>query len=277
MNREVIVVIGAGGIGLAIARRQGFGKTVLLADFNEETLKTAAESMRNSSYAVETHTVDVSSRESVQTLATSAAALGKVVQVINTAGLSPNMAPVERVLEVDLYGSAVVFDEFEKVIAPGGAGLIISSMAGHMMPALPPEQDHALAYTPTEELLDLPFLQANVVPNTLVAYMIAKRANHLRVQASAMTWGARGARVNSLSPGIIVTPLALHELNSEIGDIYRTMVAASPANRMASPDEIAIAASFLLGPDAGFITGSDLLIDGGVIAAMRAGKLPTPG
>jgi NAD(P)-dependent dehydrogenase (short-subunit alcohol dehydrogenase family) len=277
MNREVIVVIGAGGIGLAIARRQGFGKTVLLADFNEETLKTAAESMRNSSYAVETHTVDVASPESVQTLATSAAALGKVVQVINTAGLSPNMAPVERVLEVDLYGSAVVFDEFEKVIAPGGAGLIISSMAGHMMPALPPEQDHALAYTPTEELLDLPFLQANVVPNTLVAYMIAKRANHLRVQASAMTWGARGARVNSLSPGIIVTPLALHELNSEIGDIYRTMVAASPANRMASPDEIAIAASFLLGPDAGFITGSDLLIDGGVIAAMRAGKLPTPG
>jgi NAD(P)-dependent dehydrogenase (short-subunit alcohol dehydrogenase family) len=277
MNREVIVVIGAGGIGLAIARRQGFGKTVLLADFNEETLKTAAESMRNSSYAVETHTVDVSSRESVQTLATSAAALGKVVQVINTAGLSPNMAPVERVLEVDLYGSAVVFDEFEKVIAPGGAGLIISSMAGHMMPALPPEHDHALAYTPTEELLDLPFLQANAVPNTLVAYMIAKRANHLRVQASAMTWGARGARVNSLSPGIIVTPLALHELNSEIGDIYRTMVAASPANRMASPDEIAIAASFLLGPDAGFITGSDLLIDGGVIAAMRAGKLPTPG
>ncbi|MCG7400294.1 SDR family oxidoreductase [Caballeronia zhejiangensis] len=277
MNQEVIVVIGAGGIGLAIARRQGFGKTVLLADFNEETLKTAAESMRNSSYAVETHAVDVSSRESVHALATAAAALGKVVQVINTAGLSPNMAPVERVLEVDLYGSAVVFDEFEKVIASGGAGLIISSMAGHMMPALPPEQDHALAYTRTEELLDLPFLQADAVPNTLVAYMIAKRANHLRVQASAMTWGARGARVNSLSPGIIVTPLALHELNSEIGDIYRTMVAASPAHRMASPDEVAIAASFLLGPDAGFITGSDLLIDGGVIAAMRAGKLPTPG
>lgn len=187
------------------------------------------------------------------------------------------MAPVARVLEVDLYGSAVVFDDFEKVIAPGGAGLIISSMAGHMMPALSPEQDHALAYTPTEQLLDLPFLKADPVPNTLVAYMIAKRANHLRVQASAITWGARGARVNSISPGIIVTPLALHELNSEIGNIYRTMVAASPANRMAPPNEISIAASFLLGPDAGFITGSDLLIDGGVIAAMRAGKLPTPG
>lgn len=277
MTKEVVVVIGAGGIGLAIARRQGFGKTVLLADYNEETLNAAAESMRNASYSVETHPVNVASRESVQALAAAAAALGRVVQVINTAGLSPNMAPVAHVLEVDLYGSAVVFDEFEKVIAPGGAGLIISSMAGHMMPALSPEQAHALAYTPTEQLLDLPFLKADAVPNTLVAYMIAKRANHLRVQASAITWGARGARVNSISPGIIVTPLALHELNSEIGNIYRTMVAASPANRMAPPDEIAIAASFLLGPDAGFITGSDLLIDGGVIAAMRAGKLPTPG
>ncbi|WP_144147543.1 SDR family oxidoreductase [Paraburkholderia sp. BCC1884] len=277
MDKEVIVVIGAGGIGLAIARRQGFGKTVLLADFNENTLTSAAESMRNSAYNVKTHVVDVSSRASVQALASAAAALGKIVQVINTAGLSPNMAPVSRVLQVDLYGSAVVFDEFEKVIAQGGAGLIISSMAAHMMPALPPEQDQALAYTPTDELLGLPFLQPEAVPNTLVAYMLAKRANNLRVQASAMTWGARGARVNSLSPGIIVTPLALHELNSDIGDIYRTMVAASPTRRMASPDEVAVAASFLLGPDAGFITGSDLLIDGGVIAAMRAGMLPTPG
>lgn len=275
-KKEVVVVIGAGGIGVAIARRQGFGKTVLLADFNEQTLAAAAEDMRNASYAVETHPVDVSSRASVQALASAAAALGSVVQVINTAGLSPNMAPVDRVLLVDLYGTAVVFDEFEKVIAPGGAGLIISSMAGHMMPALPAEQDHALIHTPTEELLGLPFLQSDVVPNSVVAYMIAKRANHLRVQASAMTWGERGARVNSISPGIIMTPLAQHELNSEIGDMYRAMMTASPSKRMAPPEEIAIAASFLLGPDAGFITGSDLLIDGGVIAAMRIGKLPTP-
>lgn len=277
MTKEVVVVIGAGGIGLAIARRQGFGKTVLLADFNEKTLSTAAQDMRNASYAVETHPVDVSSRESVQALARAAAALGNVVQVINTAGVSPNMASVDQILKVDLYGSALVFDEFENVIAPGGAALVISSMAGHMMPALPPEQDQALAHTPTEELLDLPFLQAGAVPNSLVAYMIAKRANHLRVQASAISWGERGARVNSISPGIIVTPLAQHELNSDIGDMYRTMVAASPAKRMAPPEEIAISAAFLLGPDAGFITGSDLLIDGGVIAAMRAGKLPTPG
>jgi NAD(P)-dependent dehydrogenase (short-subunit alcohol dehydrogenase family) len=277
MKKDVVVIIGAGGIGVAIARRQGFGKTLLLADFNEKTLQSAADDLRGASYAVETHVVDVSSRESVKSLAQVAAALGNVMQVVNTAGLSPNMAPVDHVLAVDLYGTAVVFEEFERVIAPGGAGLVISSMAGHMMPALPPAQDHALAYTPADELLALPFLQPDAVPNTLVAYMLAKRGNMLRVQAAAMGWGERGARVNAISPGIIVTPLARHELASEIGDIYRAMVEASAVKRMAPPDEIAIAASFLLGPDAGFITGSDLLIDGGVIAAMRAGKLPTPG
>jgi NAD(P)-dependent dehydrogenase (short-subunit alcohol dehydrogenase family) len=145
-----------------------------------------------------------------------------------------------------------------------------------MMPALPQDQDHALAFTPADELLKLPFLLPEVVPNSMVAYMIATRANHLRVQAAAISWGERGARVNSISPGIIATPLAQHELNSDIGDGYRAMIAASPAKRMAPPEEIAIAAGYLLGPDAGFVTGSDLLIDGGVVAAMRAGKLPVP-
>ena len=276
MAKDVVVVIGAGGIGVAIARRQGFGKTILLADFNEKTLQAAAEDLKGASYSVSTHHVDVSSRGSVRSLVDAAAALGTVVQVINTAGLSPNMAPPEHILAVDLYGSSVVFEEFERVIAFGGAGLIISSMAGHMLPALPPEQDHALAFAPADELLKPPFLSAEAVPNSMIAYMIAKRANNLRVQAAAISWGARGARVNSISPGIIATPLAQHELNSPIGDAYRAMIAASPANRMAPPEEIAIAAGYLLGPDAGFVTGSDLLIDGGVIAAMRAGKLPTP-
>lgn len=276
MNKDVVVIIGAGGIGIAIARRQGFGRTVLLADHNPTVLDSAALSMRAAGYAVETHPVDVTSRTSVRALASKAAELGNVMQVVNTAGLSPNMAPVEGVLKVDLYGAAVVFDEFGEVIAPGGSGLIISSMAGHMMPALPQEQDQALIHTPTEGLLALPFLQPEAIPNTVVAYMIAKRANHLRVQASAISWGKRGARVNSISPGVVVTPLAQHELDSEIGDMYRAMVDASPAARMAPPDEIAVAASFLLGTDAAFITGSDLLIDGGVIAAMKTGTLPTP-
>jgi NAD(P)-dependent dehydrogenase (short-subunit alcohol dehydrogenase family) len=276
MKNQVVVIIGAGGIGLAIARRQAFGRTVLLADRDEKTLAAAAKALEEASYRVETRPVDVSSRASVRALADAAQSHGEVVNVVNTAGLSPNMAPVDRVLAVDLYGTAVVFEEFERVIAQGGAGLVISSMAGHMLPALTPEQDRALAFTPADELLALPFLQPDAVPNSMVGYMIAKRANNLRVQAAAMTWGARGARVNSIRPGIVATPLAQHELNSPIGDGYRAMIAASPSGRMAPPEEIAIAASYLLGPDAGFVTGSDLLIDGGVIVAMRAGKLPTP-
>lgn len=277
MTNDVVVVIGAGGIGLAIARRQGPGRTVLLADYNEAVLHSAADELRVGSYEVAVQHVDVSSRESVRALANRAATLGKILQVVNAAGLSPNMATVSRLLEVDLYGSAVVFEEFEQVIAHGGAGLIISSMAGHMMPSLTPEQNYALAYTPADELLKQPFLGPDAIPDSMVAYIMAKRANVLRVQAAAMSWGARGARVNSISPGIIATPLAQHELNSEIGDGYRAMIEASPAGRMAPPEEIAAAAAYLLGPEATFVTGSDLLIDGGVIAAILAGKLPAPG
>ncbi len=276
MKPGVVVVIGAGGIGMAIARRQGFGKHVLLADFNETLLAAAKKQLEEASYQVSTLRVDVSSRESVRALADKAASLGSVIHVVNTAGVSPNMAPPKRVLEVDLYGSAVVFEEFERVIAEGGAGLVVSSMAGHMMPSLPKEQNQALAFTPADELLKLHFLGPAAVPNSMVAYIMSKRANHLRVQASSISWGKRGARVNSISPGIVLTPLALHELNSPIGEVYKAMIEASPAKRMSSPDEIAIAANFLLGPDAGFVTGSDLLIDGGVISAMLAGLLPTP-
>jgi len=272
----VIVIIGAGGIGVAIARRQGFGKTILLADFSENVLSASADELRTASYSVETQIVDVSSRPSVEALVQKADSLGSVLQVVNTAGFSPNMAPPERVLAVDLYGSALVFEAFGEVIAAGGAGLIISSMAGHMLPPLTSEQNQALAFTPADELLDLSFLR-DAVPDSMVAYMTAKRANHLRVQAEAIRWGERGARVNSISPGIVATPLAQHELNSPTGDGYRAMIAASPAKRMAPPEEIAVAAAYLLGPDAGFVTGSDLLIDGGVIAAMFADRLQTPG
>ena len=273
---QVVVIIGAGGIGVAIARRQGFGKTILLADVNEKVLSATAEELRAASYTVETQIVDVASRPSVEALVAKATSLGSVLQVVNTAGLSPNMAPPDRVLAVDLYGAALIFEAFGEVIAQGGAGLIISSMAGHMIPQLSPERNQALAFTPADELLDLSFLKEEI-PDSMVAYIMAKRANHLRVQAEAIRWGERGARVNSISPGIVATPLAQHELNSPIGDGYRAMIAASPAKRMAPPEEIAVAASYLLGADAGFVTGSDLLIDGGVIAAMFAGRLQTPG
>lgn len=275
--QDVIAIIGAGGIGEAVARRQGAGRTVLLADCNAHVLATAAARLEEAGHRVETQAVDTTSRTSVEALAARAAALGPVVHVVNTAGVSPNMASARRVLEVDLYGTALVFDVFEGVIAPGGAGLIVSSMAGHMIPQLPPEQEQALAFTPADALLALPFLGAEAIPDSMAAYCMAKRANALRVRAAAVSWGARGARVNAISPGIVVTPLARHELASPIGDGYRAMIAASPAGRMAPPDEIALACAFLLGADAGFVTGTDLLIDGGVIAAMFAGKIQLPG
>jgi NAD(P)-dependent dehydrogenase (short-subunit alcohol dehydrogenase family) len=276
MQSEVIVIIGAGGIGQAIARRQGYGKTVFFADIDDIVLKDAVAALEHASYKVASQCVDVTSRPSVRALADKAAALGNVTQVVNTAGLSPNMAPAAKVLEVDLYGVALVFEEFERVIAPGGCGIVISSMAGHMPAPLPPEQEHALAYAPTEELLALPFLLNDAVRDSMQAYGIAKKANHLRVQAASLSWGERGARVNSISPGIIATPLAQHEMASESGPIYRAMIEASPSKRMASADEVASAAAYLMGPEASFITGSDLLMDGGVIAAMRGGRLDNP-
>jgi NAD(P)-dependent dehydrogenase (short-subunit alcohol dehydrogenase family) len=180
-------------------------------------------------------------------------------------------APVEALLRVDLVGVALVLEEFGRVIAPGGSGVVISSMAGHMIPALSPEQDEALARTPADELMQLPFLQG--LPNSGAAYTISKRANALRVQAAAVEWGDRGARINSISPGIIFTPLAMDELNSAGGPRYQEMIKVSAAGRGGTPDEVGAAAAYLMGPDGAFITGSDLLIDGGVIAAMRAGRL----
>ena len=277
MSREIVVVIGAGGIGLAIARRQGMGKHLLLADIDQALLQRTAGTLRDAGYDVATQVIDVCSPESVHTLAQMAAAMGPVMQVINTAGVSPNMAPPAKVLEVDLYGAALVFEAFGEVIASGGSGLIVASMAGHMPHPLSPSDETQLALTPAASLLELPCLQPDVITDSMVAYIVAKRANSLRVQAEAVRWGARGARVNAISPGIVVTPLATHELASASGDAYRAMVEASPAKRMSPPDEIAIAAHFLLGQDAGFITGGDLLIDGGVIAAMRAGQLSAPG
>ena len=271
--KDVLVVIGIGGIGQAIVRRQGAGKGVLIADVNDATLATAARELGALGYSVSTQRVDVTDRASVRTLADTAAGLGNVLHVVTTAGLSPNMATADKILAVDLYGVALVVEEFGRLIAPGGAGLVISSMAGHMPPAFPAEMDRALAYTPTDELLALPYLQPAAVPDSGTAYAISKRANHLRVQAAAVTWGERGARVNAISPGVILTPLAQHELDSPVGPVYQTFIAASAAKRMGTADEVAAAAAFLLGPEAGFITGSDLLMDGGVIAALRAGRI----
>ncbi len=272
MSKEVLVVTGAGGIGQAIARRQGPGKSVFLADFNEQTLQSAATALQGAGLDVTTQLVDVSSRASVSALARAATDLGSVTQVAHTAGQSPTMAPPEAILTVDLYGTALVLEEMGNVIAAGGAGIVVSSMAGHRLRALEPGQDAALRNTPTDELLGLPFLTGEAVPNSTAAYEISKRANNLRVQSASVQWGDRGARVNSISPGIIVTPLAQQELDSERGPTLRAMIEASPAGRVGTADEVASVTAFLLGPEAGFITGSDLLMDGGTIAALRCGR-----
>ena len=277
MIKSVSVVIGLGGIGEAISRHIGFGGVLLLADNNPALLARAADRLTQAGREVETQVVDVTDVESLQALASTAQALGAVKHVVNTAGLSPNMAGPQKVLAVDLVGAAMVFEVFEAVIAQNATGLVISSMAGHMLPELPEDVQHALAFTPAQDLSALPCLAEDAVPDSMVAYCLSKKANHLRVQAAALVWGEKGGRVNSISPGIIATPLAQHELASDIGDGYRAFIDASPSKRMASPDEVAVLAAFLLSEKASFFTGSDILMDGGVIAAIKAGRVQMPG
>ena len=270
MNPEVLIITGAGGIGQAVARRQGPGKHILLADISDDALASAAAALEDLGHTVSTQRTDVSSRESVHALADAAAEIGSVTQLVHTAGVSPVQAPPATILAVDLLGTALVLEELGRVIAHGGAGIVISSMAGHMFPPFAGEQEHALAHTPADELLVLPFLEPEGMGGA--AYGYAKRGNHLRVQAESLIWGHRGARVNAISPGIILTPLARDEMSGPGAANYQTMIETSATGRVGTPDEVAAVAAFLLGPEAGFITGSDLLMDGGVIAALRAGR-----
>ncbi len=270
---SVIVVIGAGSIGQAIARRVSAGKHVLLADLRQENAAAAAAVLSNAGFEVSTTTVDVSSRDSIQQLLGAAARLGEITGVIHAAGVSPSQASPRTILAVDLYGTAVVLEEFGRVIARGGAGVVIASQSGHRLGALSAEQDKALATTPAEELLALPMLQPDKVKDALHAYQLAKRGNSLRVMAEAVRWGKRGARVNTISPGIIVTPLAKDELSGPRGEGYRRMIELCPAGRAGTPDEVGNVGALLMGADGTFITGSDFLMDGGVTASYWFGEL----
>ena len=270
---DVTVVIGAGQIGQAIARRVSAGKHVMLADLHQANADAAAEVLANAGFDVSTATVDVSSRESVHALVGIAAALGDLTGLIHAAGVSPSQARPEAILAVDLYGTAVVLEEFGNIIASGGSGVVIASQSGHRLGALTAEQDAALATTPADELLALPMLQPGQVTDTLHAYQLAKRGNSLRVMAEAVRWGGRGARVNTISPGIIITPLARDELTGPRGEGYRRMITGSPAGRAGTPDEVGAVGALLMGPDGAFITGSDFLMDGGVTASYFFGEL----
>ena len=273
MKKDVMLWTGAGQIGMAIARRMGYGKKIIVGDKSPENAHTIAKIMNEAGFDVIPLEMDLSSRASIQNIIAEAQKHGDIIMLINAAGVSPSQAPIETILKVDLYGTAVLLEEVGKVIAPGGVGVTISSQSGHRMPQLTPEADEQLACTPTEELLSLDILQPKNISDTLHAYQMAKRCNEKRVMAEAVKWGEKGARLNSISPGIIVTPLAIDEFNGVRGDFYKNMFAKCPAGRPGTADEVANVAELLMSNKGAFITGADFLIDGGATASYFYGSL----
>ena len=271
--KNVMILTGAGQIGMAIARRMGYGMKIVIGDKKMENAQTISRIMNEAGFDTVAVEMDLSSRESIQAIIAEAQKYGPITMLVNAAGVSPSQAPIEAILKVDLYGTAVLLEEVGKVIAPGGVGVTISSQSGHRMPALTPEQDEQLACTPTEELLKLDILQPENIRDTLHAYQMAKRCNEKRVMAESVKWGEKGARVNSISPGIIVTPLALDEFNGPRGDFYKNMFAKCPAGRPGTADEVANVAELLMSDKGAFITGADFLIDGGATASFFYGPL----
>ncbi len=272
-KKDVMIVTGAGQISMAIARRMGYGKKIVMGDKNMENAKTIADIMNKAGYDVEPVEMDLSSRESIKNLIAKAQEYGEIKMLVNGAGVSPSQAPIEAILKVDLYGTAVLLEEVGKVIAEGGCGVTISSQSGWRMPQLTAEEDEALATTPTEELLSLDILQPENIKDTLHAYQMAKRCNEKRVMAQSVEWGRRGARLNDIAPGIIVTPLAIDEFNGPRGDFYKNMFAKCPAGRPGTADEVANVAELLMSDKGAFITGSTFLIDGGATSSYYYGPL----
>jgi NAD(P)-dependent dehydrogenase (short-subunit alcohol dehydrogenase family) len=272
-HTEVLAIIGVGGMGAAVARRMGAGRVLVLGDVNKALVNSVAQQLSDDGHRVVTGNIDVTSRESVTEFARMAASCGRVTSVVHTAGLSPQQGPPEVVLAVDLLGVALTLEVFGDVIEPGGAGVVIASIAGHFLPPIPQDVEQQLATVSADELLGLPECGPEVITSSQAAYPFAKRANHLRVAAAASQWGRRGARINSISPGVIATALDRQELAGPSGDGMRSMIDGSGVRRVGTPDDIAAAAEFLLSPAASFITGADLLVDGGVVAAVRTGTL----
>ena len=273
MTKEVVLVTGAGQISLAITRRMAFGKKVLLGDKSLKNAQVMAQILAQGGFDVEAVEMDLASRESIKAFIARGQEFGPIKYLINGAGVSPSQASIETILQVDLYGTAVLLEEVGKVIDSSGAGVTISSQSGFRMPALTDQEDRLLATCPTEDLLKLDFLQPSVIRDSLHAYQLAKRANEKRVMYEAVRWGERGARINDIAPGIIVTPLALDEFNGPRGEFYKNMFAKSPAGRPGTADEVAHLADLLLSEGGQFITGSTFLIDGGATASFFYGPL----
>ena len=273
MKKDVMLVTGAGQISMAIARRIGYGMKIVMGDKNIENANAIAGIMNGAGFDVTPVEMNLSSRDSIKNLIETAMEYGDIKMLVNGAGVSPSQAPIEAILKVDLYGTAVLLEEVGKVIAEGGCGVTISSQSGFRMPQLTAAEDEALATTPTEELLNISLLQPENIRDTLHAYQLAKRCNEKRVMAQSVIWGKRGARLNAIAPGIIVTPLAIDEFNGPRGDFYKNMFAKCPAGRPGTADEVANAAELLMSNKGAFITGSTFLMDGGATASYYYGPL----
>ena len=271
--KRVMLWAGAGQIGMAIARRMGYGMKIVVGDKKLENAQAMAKIMNEAGYDVSPMEMDLSSRESIKALIAEGQKYGDITMLVNAADVSPSQAPIEAILKVDLYGTAVLLEEVGKVISPGGVGVTISSQSGHRIEQLTAWQDEQLATTPTEELLSLEMLKPENIRDTLHSYQMAKRCNEKRVMAEAVKWGERSARINSISPGIIVTPLAVDEFNGPRGDFYKNMFAKCPAGRPGTADEVANVAELLMSERGSFITGADFLIDGGATASYFYGPL----
>lgn len=271
--KKVMLLVGAGQIGMAIARRVSTGMKIIVGDKKTENAENIAAILNNAGFDAFPVETDLSDRASIQSMIARGQEYGESAMLVNAAGVSPSQAPIEAILKVDLYGTAVLLEEVGKVIASGGVGVTISSQSGWRMPALTAQQDEQLATTPTEELLLLDFLQPENIRDTLHAYQMAKRCNEKRIMAQSVEWGKRGARLNAIAPGIIVTPLAIDEFNGIQGDFYKNMFAKCPAGRPGTADEVANVAELLMSDKGAFITGSTFLIDGGATASYYYGSL----
>ena len=272
-KKDVMILVGAGQIGMAIARRVGYGKKIVIGDKKIENANDIAKIMNDAGYDVYAMEMDLSSRESILNIIAKAKEYGDITMLVNAASVSPSQATIETILKVDLYGTAVLLEEVGKVIAKGRVGVTISSQSGRRMPQLTQEEDFLLATTPTEDLLNLEILNEKNIKDTLHAYQMAKRCNEKRVMAEAVKWGERGARINDIAPGIIVTPLAIDEFNGLQGDFYKNMFAKCPASRPGTADEVANIAELLMSDKGAFITGSTFLIDGGATSSYYYGPL----
>lgn len=271
--KDVMILTGAGQIGMAIARRMGTGMKIIVGDKRKENAQAVTKILSDAGFDAEPFEMDLASRDSILRLIAKAQDNGEIAMLVNAAGVSPSQASVETILKVDLYGTAVLLEEVGKVIKKGGVGVTISSQSGWRMPALTAQEDELLAAAPTEELLNLPMLQPENIKDTLHAYQMAKRCNEKRVMAEAVKWGERGARINDIAPGIIVTPLAMDEFNGPRGDFYKNMFAKCPAGRPGTADEVANVAELLMSDKGAFITGSTFLIDGGATSSYFYGPL----